>query len=169
VLLFCSLLEDIISRIVIDGYNLIGTSHESLEKQRKALIDSIVEYRKTKGHSITIVFDGWKTGTALEQRTTIGGVNIIFSRLGEKADSVIKRLVSSFSNEWIVVTSDREVADAAWSEGSVPVKAEDFQSVLDGELTNDITFQEYQNRGRKGNPRQPSRKEKAVRRALLKL
>ena len=51
----------------------------------------------------------------MEERDLAGGVAIIYSRLGEKADEVIKRLVAAGSEEILVVTSDREIATFAGS------------------------------------------------------
>lgn len=138
-------------------------------------INSLIEYKKRKGHDITVVFDGWKTGGGQENRSVVAGVKVIFSRLGERADSVIKRVISSDRREWIVVTSDRDIASHAWSSGSIPVSAEDFLIAIEREvIVPDLTEEgyndeEYIEPRRKGNPRRLSKKEKATRRALNKL
>lgn len=133
----------------------------------------LVGYRKAKGHDITVVFDGWKTGAAQEQQSVSGGVKILYSRIGDKADAVIKRILSSRRREWIVVTSDRDIADYAWSMGSVPLPAETFLDAVASHMRlfpgNQEYDDEYHGHPRKGNPRQLSRREKAVRRVLQKL
>lgn len=136
------------------------------------LIDSLIEYRKKKGHDITVVFDGWKTGEAQENHLVIGGIKVIYSRIGEKADFIIKRIISCERREWIVVTSDRDISNHAWSLGSIPVPAGDFLRALERESSsyfNEEYEEEYIKPRRKGNPRKPSKKEKAIRRALSKL
>jgi len=162
-----------ISYIIIDGYNLIGIYHKDLKKQREMLIDSLIEYRKKKGHDITVVFDGWKTGEAQENHSVIGRVKVIYSRIGEKADSVIKRIISYDRCGWIVVTSDRDIADHAWASGSIPVSAEDFINAIERESPSHFdekeNDEEYSEPQRKGNPRKLSKKEKAISRALSKL
>jgi len=162
-----------ISSIIIDGYNLIGIYHKDLEKQREMLIDSLIEYRKRKGHDITVVFDGWKTGAAQENQSIIGGIKVIYSRIGDKADSVIKRIISSDRREWIVVTSDRDIANHAWALGSIPVSAEDFLIAIEKGIPSYLEEkeddEEYIEPQRKGNPRRLSKKEKAIRRVLSKL
>jgi predicted RNA-binding protein with PIN domain len=161
-----------ISSIIIDGYNLIGIYHSNLEKQREMLIDSLIEYRKKKGHDITVVFDGWKTGGAKENFSVTGGIKVIYTRIGENADSVIKRIVSSDKREWIVVTSDRDIADHAWASGSIPVPSEDFLRAIERKasaVSREEGEEDYGEPRRKGNPRKPSKKEKAVKRALGKL
>lgn len=138
------------------------------------LIDALIEYGKRKSHDLTVVFDGWRTGQGQESRTVIGGVKVIYSRIGDKADSVIKRMISAERREWIVVTSDREIADHAWSTGSIPVSSDDFLSALStkdlsGIEDEDEDEEEYIEPRRKGSPRQLSKKEKAIKRALSKL
>lgn len=125
-----------------------------------------------------MVFDGWKDGGMRETSAVRGGVTVIYSRLAEKADAVIKRIISSDRREWIVVSSDREIADHAWATGSVPIAAEEFLLFLGkdrGEDEGDDNREE--DRGddeetdvtRKGNPHRLSKKEKAVRRVIAKL
>ncbi|MEW6584084.1 MAG: NYN domain-containing protein [Nitrospirota bacterium] len=157
--------------LIIDGYNLIGTSHKDLKKQRDALVDTLIKYGKAKGHEITVVFDGWKTGEAEERKSVVGGVNIVFSRIGDTADVVIERMISSRRREWIVVSSDREIARHAWSCGSVPVSSEEFLGILQRNTPAvfDEDADDYLMEPRKGNARQLSKKEKAVRKALQKL
>ena len=135
-----------------------------------------MEYFKRKEHDITVVFDGWKGGGSAENYSVRGGVRIIYSRLGEKADSVIKRIISAEKKEWIVISSDRDIAAHAWSTGSVPVPSETFmeligKSVLQYQEADEI--EDYDDYGidtsRKGNPGRLSKKEKAIQRALSKL
>ena len=91
--------------IIIDGYNLIRQSDflrrfekQSLEAGRQALLQQASLYRKKKGHRITVVFDGWENGSPFEERDRQGGITIVYSRRGEKADEVIKRgIVTSIS------------------------------------------------------------------------
>lgn len=163
-----------ISSIIIDGYNLIGIYHKDLEQQRKMLIESLIKYRNRRGHNIIVVFDGWKTGEANEGHSIVGGIKIIYSRLGEKADSVIKRIISSERQEWIVVTSDRDIMAHAWASGSIPITSEDFLNAIEKKETKiEIGYkdkdEEYIENTKKGSPRKPSKKEKAIKRALSKL
>lgn len=138
------------------------------------LIESLIEYKKKKGHNITVVFDGWKTGGALENHSVIGGIKVIYSRLGEKADSVIRRIISSEKRGWVVVTSDRDIAAHAWTSGSVPISSEDFTNAIEKMNTEksivyEVDDEEYIQTSRKGSPRKLSKKEKAIKRVLSKL
>jgi uncharacterized protein len=163
-----------ISSIIIDGYNLIGIYHKDLEKQRNMLIESLIEYRKKRGHDITVVFDGWKTGCARENHSVIGGIKVIYSRLGEKADLVIRRIISSEKRGWVVVTSDRDIASCAWTSGSVPISSDDFMNAIEKMQTEKRIMyedddEEHDKPSRKGNPKQLSKKEKAINKILSKL
>ena len=121
--------------IIIDGYNLIRQSdvlrlHErqGLEAGRKALVHLMAGYRKARGHRITIVFDGWLGGPPQEERDREAGIDIIYSRRGEKADEVIKRLARQHADETLVVTSDRPVMDAAIRAGVTAVASREFEA-----------------------------------------
>ena len=163
-----------VSSIVVDGYNLIGISHDDLAKQREDLVRLLAAYKKLKGHEIVLVFDGWKSGGLREETVRTGGITVIYSKLGEKADSVIQRIISKEKKEWIVISSDRQIAAYAWSHRSVPVASERFQSLLEdagSPLAGDYDplYEEEIPATRKGSSRTPSRREKALLRILKKL
>ena len=176
-----------ISSIIIDGYNLIGIQHQDLRKEREELIQQLIAYRKLKGHDITVVFDGWKSGNRQQEQAVTGGIRVIYSRLGDKADEVIKTMIEQDRKEWIVITSDREIMDHAWKYCSVPVPSDQFLGLLehaDSDLKGDDEFLEEDDsaqqlkgthpctppgRGIKGSSRQLSKKEKALLRVLNKL
>jgi predicted RNA-binding protein with PIN domain len=163
--------------IIIDGYNVIGIQHGDVEAERERFVHDLSEYRKVKGHDITVVFDGWKDGPGPETVSKYGGVAVRYSPLGEKADNVIKRLVDG-SKQFIVVSSDREVQNHAWNNGAVPVESEDFlyymarASVPEGEHFDWDEEDEYgdlHSGRKKGNPRKASKKDKALQWAMGKL
>jgi len=123
--------------IIIDGYNLIRQSDAlrryerlSLEAGRNALIRSLSHYKQQRGHKVTIVFDGWQGGPAEEERDKLSGIDIIYSRKGEKADEVIKRMVQDRSEEVVVVTSDRGIADFVSRRGGTAISSQDFEELL---------------------------------------
>jgi len=93
--------------ILIDGYNLSAPLTKTSKKNAAKLIEDLSKYSNKTGHDITIVFDGWKNGMGAETNMMIGGVKVIYSRLAEKADRVIMRLISTSHKAWIVVSSDR--------------------------------------------------------------
>jgi hypothetical protein len=131
-------LKDIVFMIVIiDGYNLIRQSdtlrryeRKSLEEGRRALIARLLDYEKKKQHKITVVFDGWKSGSADEGRDREGAIDIIYSSYGEKADDVIKRQILRAVGDVIVVSSDREISSFATREGKTALSSPDFETIL---------------------------------------
>jgi predicted RNA-binding protein with PIN domain len=148
-----------------------------MEKARDTLLDAMIDYRKVRDHNITVVFDGYKNGMATQQVSFRDSVKVIFTRLGERADDVIKKTVSQERREWIVVTADRDIADHAWAAGSVAVAPEKFMDIITrqrrinaDEVPEDVNEDDDdEGHERKGNPYRPSKKEKALRRILGKL
>lgn len=129
-------------RIIIDGYNMIRQSDAlrsyerlSLEKGRNALIHMVSLYKKLKGHQVTIVFDGWDAGMATEERDRQEGIDIIYSRKGEKADDVIKRMAEKRSEEIVVVTSDRDIAVFVHHRGGTAISSPEFEALADRVFT----------------------------------
>ncbi|MEK6546384.1 MAG: NYN domain-containing protein [Nitrospinota bacterium] len=168
-------------KIIIDGYNLLMSSDrfrrdfiDSLEETRNKFIENLYNYKKLKGHDITVVFDGWKSGYPTEKREVIKGIKIVYSRRDEKADEVIKRMVEN-GEASTIVTSDREVADFALRHGSVVISSGEFEeslimaeiSTVKGEIEED--FEIRITTKKKGNPRRLPKSERKRMRRLKKL
>ncbi|RJR15585.1 MAG: hypothetical protein C4581_11790 [Nitrospiraceae bacterium] len=161
--------------ILIDGYNLIGTAHDDLEKERNDLIDNLKKYSEIKDHHVTVVFDGWKAGQKDQTRITTRNVTVIYSRLGETADQTIRTLLLAPDKHWIVVSSDREVADYAATHDYASVSSAEFEKKLflalrnqDGQSTGDRrTSLPFPRSG--GNPGRLSKRQRKKMQALSKL
>ncbi len=121
------------SKILIDGYNLIGIYHKDIKKARENLIQNLINYSKEKKHDITLVFDGYKEGPGKETCEIRGGIRIIYSGAGEKADDVIKRILKNDKTFWIVVTSDRDIEKTVWRKNCVAIDSSIFFDILMGE------------------------------------
>ncbi len=157
--------------ILIDGYNLIRQSDalrryekQSLEAGRNALIALLSSYKKKKGHIITVVFDGWKCGSAQEERNMQAGINIIYSSRGEKADEVIKRLTAGTDEEIVVVSSDREISSFVTRHGKTALSSPKFEMIMtrtiNGHQTIDFEEEkdEEEEYGRPGKKKGPARR-----------
>jgi uncharacterized protein len=161
--------------IIVDGYNLIGSDAGltgNLEHKRNWLIQSLANYQRAKGHEITVVFDGWRSGSVTEVGENRDGVGIVYSRLGEKADSVIVRLARKRGSGCIVVTSDKEVRNAVERFGVVALYAGQFSAMLYNQARSfdESPAEPYDRQGpKKGNPRRLSKKERRRREKLQKL
>ena len=123
--------------IIIDGYNLIRQSAElslpdrrDLQHGREALLELLAAYKKIKRHHITVVFDGTDAYSFYRQRDQTNGIKILFSRRGETADTVIKRMVEREREGALVVSSDRDVAGFAASQKAATVSSPDFMEKL---------------------------------------
>jgi predicted RNA-binding protein with PIN domain len=93
-----------------------------------------LRYHQQKGHAITLVFDAWQQGSAVEGREHRAGVHVIYSRQGERADQVIQRLAAAEGRGCSVVSSDREVMDRARACGSFVIGSAEFARKLEAPL-----------------------------------
>ncbi len=120
--------------LIIDGYNLLGVRGQvgpavaqDGDSAREQLLRDLMVYQQRKAHSITVVFDGWQQGAATEGSEHRAGVQVIYSRRGERADQVIQRLVEKFGRDVAVVSSDREITDFARVRGAFVIEAREFE------------------------------------------
>jgi len=157
--------------LIIDGYNLLGAGARNRtgiepwsEAAREDLLHRLRAYRQRKGHAITVVFDGWRAGGGSEQRDYRSGVEVIYSRRGEQADQVIRRIASEFGTECAVVSSDGEVGRWARAAGALVITAQEFwMRLFEGpvqpartpfkELASESGPKERRGPDKKGNPR----------------
>ena len=117
--------------LIIDGYNLLGAqSAAKSEIARESLLHDLAAYRHRKGHPLTVVFDGWQQGYPVEHREHRAGVQVIFSRRGEKADQVIQRLAREYGSACALVSSDHEIVATARAHGATVMTAQLFMSKL---------------------------------------
>ena len=123
--------------IVIDGYNLIRQSRQfsamdqlDLQMGREALISALAAYKKIKPYPITVVFDGHAAETGMPRRNQSQGIRVRFSRQGELADTVIKRMASREKEKLLVVSSDLDIVTHAQSVGAAAISAAEFEDRL---------------------------------------
>jgi uncharacterized protein len=121
--------------LIVDGYNVIRQSPRlqildvmDLQAGREALLELLALYRSRSHHQITVVFDGWQHGDLKESRDRHQGILIIYSRRGERADEVIKRLLHQERERALVVTSDREIQVCAEQTKAAWINASQFES-----------------------------------------
>lgn len=177
--------------ILIDGYNLIRQSgvfrrydRTSLEAGRNALTHSLAAYKKQTGHRVTVVFDAREGGFLTEERDRYGGIGVLYSRKGETADDLIKRMIEGRKEEFVVVTSDRAIADFASRRGVAAIASPVFESRLqqaqtgrngDQRFEKDEPDEKERDDGwaagirKKGPSRRPSKKQRTARSIINKL
>ena len=123
--------------IIIDGYNLIRQSRKlrSIELQdiqlgRQALIDMLAAYKKVKPHKITVVFDGMGAPSFSRGKDRHKGIEIKFSRNGDSADTVIKRMSAREKQNALVVSSDRDILSFVEAQGCTVIESSEFEAKL---------------------------------------
>jgi uncharacterized protein len=119
--------------LIIDGYNLLGGRgglRGDVEAKREQLIRDLAGYRQRKGHPVTVVFDGWRAGHPVERAEWREGLEVVYSRQGETADAVIKRLAEKHGSDCAVVSSDREVSNFAKAHGCTVLTSGEFETRL---------------------------------------
>ncbi len=101
--------------LIIDGYNVINawptlysTAQKNLEDARSRLIEMMAEYQTYKGIKVIIVFDAHLVKKSMEKTEKQLGVEVVYTREKETADSYIERLIVDLSrkNRVVVATND---------------------------------------------------------------
>jgi predicted RNA-binding protein with PIN domain len=114
------------AHLIVDGYNVTkrGFGEMSLEQQRKRLVSGLGGLAAQTGDEVTVVFDGAERIHGLPPSPR--GVRVLFSRKGETADELIRRLVRAEppGRPVVVISSDREVADGVRRHGAYPLGAD---------------------------------------------
>ncbi len=122
------------AHLVVDGYNVTMSAYGGLPliDQRHRLLVGLAAVAARTRVEITCVFDG----AALDARVpapSVRGVRVLFSKPGEIADELIRRLVRAEpqGRVVVVVSSDREVADGVHASGAHPVPSAALARLLD--------------------------------------
>jgi predicted RNA-binding protein with PIN domain len=113
------------AHLIVDGYNVTKTGFPeiSLEQQRSRLVNGLGGLAAQTRAEITVVFDGAERMVGLPPAPR--GVRVLFSRKGETADELIRRLVRAepAGRPIIVISSDKEVADGVRRHGAYPLSS----------------------------------------------
>ncbi|MCL6479188.1 MAG: NYN domain-containing protein [Peptococcaceae bacterium] len=108
--------------LVVDGYNIIFSWPDfdklrkgGLDHARAKLLDILVNYAAMSGESVVVVFDAHLVRNNEEHAEIVGdNLEVIYTREGETADSVIERLVGELAENGRVL-----VATSDWAEQSM--------------------------------------------------
>ncbi|MBW1601647.1 NYN domain-containing protein [Streptomyces sp. JJ66] len=110
--------------LLVDGYNVTKTGYPTmpLEKQRLRLLGGLAVLAAQSGAEVTCVFDGADLASPVLLAPP-RGVRVLFSKPGQTADELIRRLVRAEPDgrPVVVVSTDREVADGVAEAGARPV------------------------------------------------
>ncbi|MFJ8041004.1 NYN domain-containing protein [Kitasatospora sp. NPDC096147] len=112
--------------LVVDGYNVTKTGYPTLplEQQRMRLLGGLAMLAQRTQAEVTCVFDGQDLDAPVIMAPP-RGVRVRFSRTGETADELIRRLVRAEpqGRPVVVVSTDKEVADGVKKAGARPVSS----------------------------------------------
>lgn len=143
---------------------------------REALIDQLADYKKLKSHRLTVVFDGGSAPSGTTRRHNEKGIQVRYSRPGETADALIRKMVRKERERALVVSSDHEVTAAAEACGAATIGATDFERKLIAAMVNDFpAIDEDETSGwtpttkKKGPARRQSRRARFNRKKIRKL
>ncbi|RKE18702.1 NYN domain-containing protein [Streptomyces sp. TLI_171] len=110
--------------LLVDGYNVTKTGYPQLplEQQRMRLLGGLAMLAQRTQAEVTCVFDGQDLDVPVIMAPP-RGVRVRFSRTGETADELIRRLVRAEpqGRPVVVVSTDKEVADGVRKAGARPV------------------------------------------------
>jgi len=169
---FLSLHEVFMSiHIIIDGYNLIRQSRSlsdvdqiDIQRGREALLERLSDYGKVRKHRMTVVFDGSGAPSFSTPTDRFRGIDIRFSRRGESADTVIKKISNRLKEKALVVSSDRDIIDHAVLQGAATISSQEFEKIITNTSTNIAGHDETKDE----NGWIPTTKKKGPRRRLSK-
>ena len=132
--------------LIVDGYNVLRSGSfydqvrsrmpdfgdEAFNAAREALINDVAAYAGSEYRSL-IVFDGAGNPYSDGQAVSFGSVEVMFSRAGVSADSVIEqraRQASERGLEVLVVTSDASTQWTVMGKNITRMSANGFYSEL---------------------------------------
>lgn len=119
---------------IIDGYNFIRNSRRFAELEahqpeagKEEALGWLADFSESTGEPVCVVFDAY-SGLHRELRDkSKWGIQILESRGGYTADEEIQALSQEKGQGAIVVSSDREVFEAAVRAGASYLKSEEFE------------------------------------------
>jgi predicted RNA-binding protein with PIN domain len=124
--------------LIVDGYNIINSWQElkpdnkPLEDSRDELINVLAEHSAVTGIQTVVVFDAHRVKDSNGLSFNINGVEVVYTKAGETADSYIERLVYLLKGSAAV-----QVATSDWAE-QLTVLAHGASRISARELREDV-------------------------------
>lgn len=125
--------------LFIDGYNIINQSGrlkyytESFENSRNKLIEELTEYQAYKGIQVIVVFDAHMVKGSSEKREMVSGVEVVYTKESETADSYIEKQLDKIGRyERVqVATSDNFIQQIVLARGGIRMSAREMINELE--------------------------------------
>lgn len=126
--------------LFIDGYNIINqwsyykSMAGNIENSRNKLIELLVEYQAYKGINVIVVFDAHMVKGSLEKKEKIAGLEVIYTKEHETADSYIEKQLDRIGRyERVqVATSDGSIQQIVLARGGTRISANEMIAELEG-------------------------------------
>jgi len=114
---------------LIDGHNLIPKLGLRLDEpdDELELVRLLQDFARVRRQQVEVYFDGAPAGQAGMRK--LGTVKAHFVRIGQTADSAIRRRLESMgksAKNWVIVSSDHEVQSAAKVNQAGFIRSEEF-------------------------------------------
>jgi uncharacterized protein len=124
--------------LIIDGYNLIRNypplsrvEAADFARGRNFLLEWLAEYKRGSKNAITVIFDGGKGGELSEERSIYKGIRVLYSRIGQTADDLIKRITAQEGEKAMIVSSDRDLCYTCRSFKATTIGSEEFAHIVE--------------------------------------
>jgi predicted RNA-binding protein with PIN domain len=124
--------------LIVDGHSVIFAWPELRDLHvrrtslaREALVRRLRDYQDWTGVRVVVVFDG--KGTAVDESSEAGEIQIFYSRAGQTADAIVERLASKYASQFklLVATNDYLEQQTASACGAESISAEGLRGLLE--------------------------------------
>lgn len=120
--------------LFIDGYNIINQWQyyrdvsNNIENSRNKLIELLVEYQAYRGINVVLVFDAHLVKGSLEKKEYVLGVEVVYTKEYETADSYIEKQLDKIGRyeKVQVATSDSAIQQIVLSRGGTRITAHEL-------------------------------------------
>lgn len=125
--------------VIIDGNNLLfaarGAEDDGPLVGRSMLCDAIGEWARRRGEQVRVVFDGPAPSQALAQQIGHAAIDVSYSGSTSADDALIEVLdTDSAARRLLVVSTDREIAQAARRRRATAIRSDEFWALLKQDL-----------------------------------
>ncbi len=125
--------------LFIDGYNIINQwsyyrdMSRNIANSRTKLIELLIEYQAYSGIRVIVVFDAHLVKGSVEKKETVAGVEIVYTKEHETADSYIEKQLDKIGRyESVqVATSDSAIQQIVISRGGTRISAHEMILLLE--------------------------------------
>lgn len=120
--------------LFVDGYNIINQWSyykditRNIENSRNKLIELLVEYQSYKGIKVIVVFDAHLVKGSIEKKEKIAGLEVVYTKEHETADSYIEKQLDKIGRHEIVrvATSDSSIQQIVLARGGTRISAHEM-------------------------------------------